>query len=62
MKLVNKNIFDSILDILQDISTELDEINEMLTYYYTCKVSLTYTFKTKKYYYMYYITVEIQIV
>ena len=28
----DKKIFDSILDILQDISTELDELNESLTF------------------------------
>ena len=28
----DKKIFDSILDILQDISTELDELNESMTY------------------------------
>lgn len=27
-----KKIFESILDILQDISTEIDELNESLTY------------------------------
>jgi hypothetical protein len=28
----DKKIFDSILDILQDISIELDELNESLTF------------------------------
>jgi hypothetical protein len=28
----DKKIFDSILDILQDINIELEELNEMLTY------------------------------
>ena len=28
----DKKIFDSILDILQDINIELDELNETLTY------------------------------
>jgi len=28
----DKKIFDSILDILEDISTELDELNESLNY------------------------------
>jgi hypothetical protein len=28
----DRNIFESILDILQDISCELDELNESLTF------------------------------